>query len=86
MGTISCRFTYFGIQHLSSARILAPLLRGLLGINSAFARAPRNQARSSANQQWRSQPDSLVPLCKFQVIFKLLSLFISLEINCFHSQ
>ena len=36
--------------------------------------------------QWRSQPDSLVPLCKFQVIFKLLSLFISLEINCFHSQ
>ena len=33
--------------------------------------------------QWRSQPDSLVPLCKFQVIFKLLSLFISLEIDLF---
>ena len=36
--------------------------------------------------QWRSQPNYLVPLCKFQVIFKLLSLFISLKIHCFHSQ
>ena len=32
--------------------------------------------------QWRSQPDNLVPLCKFQII----SLFISLEIDCFYSQ
>ena len=32
--------------------------------------------------QWRSQPDNLVPLCNF----KVLSLFISLEIDCFHSQ
>ena len=30
--------------------------------------------------EWRSQPEDLVPLCKFQVIFKLLSLFISLDI------
>ena len=34
------------------------------------------------DKQWRSQPDNLVPLCKF----KVLSLFISLEIYCFHSQ
>ena len=32
--------------------------------------------------QWRSQPDNLVPLCKFQSII----IFISLEIDCFHSQ
>ena len=29
--------------------------------------------------QWNSQPEYLFPLCKFQVISKLLSLFISLE-------
>ena len=32
--------------------------------------------------QWRSQPDNLVPLCKLQSI----TIFISLEIDCFHSQ
>ena len=30
--------------------------------------------------QWHSQPDNLVMLCKYHT----LSLFISLEINCFH--
>ena len=30
----------------------------------------------------RNQPDNIVPLCKFQI----LSLFISLQIDCFHSQ
>ena len=34
------------------------------------------------DEQWRSQPDNLVPLCKFQSI----TIFISLEIDCFHSQ
>ena len=34
------------------------------------------------NFQWRSQPDNLVPLCKFQAFFDLL-LFISLEIHSF---
>ena len=32
------------------------------------------------------QPENSVPLCKFQVILKILSLFISLEICRFHSQ
>jgi hypothetical protein len=32
--------------------------------------------------QLRSQPDNLVPLCKFEII----TLLISLEIDCFHSQ
>ena len=36
--------------------------------------------------QWRMQPDNLFPLCKFQVIFKLSLLFISLEFDCFRSQ
>ena len=31
--------------------------------------------------QWRSQANISVPLCKFQVSFKLLSLFIALEID-----
>ena len=33
-------------------------------------------------QQWRRQPDNSVPLCKFKIII----IFISLEIDCFHSQ
>ncbi len=32
-------------------------------------------------EQWRSQPDNLVMLCKFEII--IVSLFISLEIDCF---
>jgi hypothetical protein len=35
------------------------------------------------NNQWRGQPDNSVPLCKFKIV---VSLFISLEIDCFHSQ
>jgi hypothetical protein len=34
--------------------------------------------------QWCSQPDNLVPLCKFKII--IIIHFISLEIDCFHSQ
>ena len=32
--------------------------------------------------QWRSQPDNLVPLCKFQSII----IIHSVETDCFHSQ
>ena len=32
--------------------------------------------------QWRSPPDNLVPLCKFEVII----IIHSLEIDCFYSQ
>ena len=39
-------------------------------------------AVSTTNDQWRSQSDILVRY----VNFKLLSLFISLEIDCFQSQ
>ena len=34
--------------------------------------------------QWRSQPDFLLLLCKFQLLVMIISLFISLEIDCFH--
>ena len=33
--------------------------------------------------QWRSQPDNLVPLCKFQIII-IIHFF--RNYNCFHSQ
>ena len=35
---------------------------------------------------WRGQPDNLVPLCRFQVIFKLLQSSICLKIACLRNK
>ena len=35
-------------------------------------------------QQWQSQPDFSLLLCKFQLLVIIISLFISLEIDCFY--